>query len=264
MKRIICDTNIWYKLGKGEFTFEVINELDLNCTLLSLYELILTEKLRFDFITVSNACKAILCHSKGLILYSPISHLYNLSNPMSSEFESNQIMKVIEYIANADSLDSEYQSVLEKQLKFKTKTIQNYFVNYISNKLYESKTQIFQNQLIQNKFKQLNKTKNIKDAKTSYLKEIIIGEIKSNYPKVKDEFFDIHFWQEIDFYIKSRLKYLDLLKFNSTKMNIEENDVVDMLNLVYVNENCLYWTEDKKWLNIFREAKLQEYLYFEN
>ena len=70
------------------------------------------------------------------------------------------------------------------------------------------------------------------------------------------------FWEDIELYLNVRYQWIKKLKFQKT-MKIEENDIVDLWNMVFVNKNCLYWTNDAKWINLIKEARMEKYLFKE-
>jgi hypothetical protein len=44
-------------------------------------------------------------------------------------------------------------------------------------------------------------------------------------------------------------------------MKVDINDDNDLKNMIYVQPTNLYWTLEKRWLTIVKEAKFEKYLY---
>jgi len=259
MVKVICDTNIWYDIGEAEIKFNS-SIPELYCTYLSLHELIHTENLKTNFPQLRNACKAVLTYSKGFILEPPIKHLFNLCNPNDLKISESNFINAIECLASINSIDEDIIIELDKYLLMKHYTLTNYFVSYINDEIHKARTEIFKNKGNRNEYKQITRKNDIVKKRLTNLKYQIVNDIKYEFPLVKDEQFKESFWDKIDFYINSRLKYFEKLRIDR-KMKPQPNDAVDLLNLVYVNEDCLYWTKDTRWKNIFIESKLEKYLF---
>lgn len=91
------------------------------------------------------------------------------------------------------------------------------------------------------------------------MKSKIINEISSIYP-ILEASFNETFWKNIEFYMRARIAYSEKLKLDKS-IKPEPNDAVDLMNLIYVGQDNMYWTEDKRWKNIIKEARLGEYLF---
>lgn len=113
MKKIICDTNIWYDLGEGIVSFNQAHEYELCCTHLSLYELIHSERLKEDYVKVSLACKAVLAYSKSFIQEPPLAYLTNLLQPVDKKISNSNFLGAIEYLASGQLLDEDVINELD-------------------------------------------------------------------------------------------------------------------------------------------------------
>lgn len=69
-------------------------------------------------------------------------------------------------------------------------------------------------------------------------------------------------WNQIDLCIFTFDQYFKELALKSN-MKLEENDILDLLNLVYVSPNGKYWTHEKrKWARLIYEDDIyKNYLY---
>jgi hypothetical protein len=266
-KRVVCDTNIWYDLADTKDLQAIKNEYNFVATNSSLKELSNSEKLRIsynDFCKVRRACHTILKYADEIIFESPFLYLKNLLLPDRKASGNKELLKGIEDIAHCDFDESDFvklikDSIFNDDLAFKSDTLQNH-VERLETTINLTRGIIHSNKETKYEAKQLLKRTDFKEDIEESMKRTIIQEIKNNSTFLDiDNFITENFWKHIEFYLKSRNQYHNNL--NSVKtMKVEKNDAADMLNLIYVND-CYYWTEDTRWKNIFREAKMEKYLF---
>ena len=84
---VVCDTNIWYRIGSGEINPKEI-ESGTVATFNSIYELYHSENLYYDPIAVKNALKA-LKSADYIIFKNPFDHILLLDNPNYKPDETN-------------------------------------------------------------------------------------------------------------------------------------------------------------------------------
>ena len=259
MKTVICDTNIWYDLGEGIISFNQSNEYELCCTHLSLYELIHTERLKKDHIKVSLACKSVLAYSKRFIQETPLAYLTNLLQQKDNNIPNSNFLEAIEYLASGHLLDEDIINELDKHLASHKTTLYESFVSPLTFEMgavrdfiYEDKSNVF-------KYKECIKKRETRALRFKDLKSKIIKIINSTYPISDSSFTDI-FWKKIEFFIRSWITFSSKLKLDKT-IEPEPNDAVDLMNLIYVDQDSLYWTNDQRWKNIILEAKLGNQLF---
>jgi len=259
MTKVICDTNIWYNLGNGSLKFENSDKYALCFTYLSLFELIHSANLKDDFKKVSKACKAVITYSSCFIIESPLNHLINLLHPLEFRKSNSNFIEAITYLSSIDDLDKDILLELDKHLSSHNDKLDKYFVTYISEQMASFKNVIYKDRTSTFKYKELIKTRKMKEGKFENLKCQIIQEI-GDISGISKSYFSEKFWKQIEVFLKSWAVYTDKLKFDKT-MNPKPNDAADLTNLVYVNEDNLYWTEDRRWINILKEAKLEKYMF---
>ena len=259
MKTVICDTNIWYDLGEGIISFNQSDEYELCCTHLSLYELIHTERLKEDHIKVSLACKAVLAYSKRFIQEPPLVYLTNLLQPVDKKISNSNFLGAIEYLASGQLLDEDVMNELDKHIASYKNTLQKSFISPLFDEIGVMRTIFAENKSIILKYKEGIKREDKWKRRIEVLKSKIIKEISPAYP-ISETNFNEAFWKKIQFYMRSRIAYSEKLKLDKT-MKPEPNDAVDLVNLIYVDADSLYWTNDKRWKNIIKEAMLGNYLF---
>jgi len=259
MKTVICDTNIWYDLGEGIISFNQSDEYELCCTHLSIYELIHTERLKEDHIKVSLACKAVLAYSKRFIQEPPLVYLTNLLQPVAKKTSDSNFLGAIEYLASGQLLDEDVINELDKHLASHKATLYKSFVSPLSDEMgavrdfiYDDKSNVF-------KYKECIKQREIRELRFEDLKSKIIKIINYTFP-ISDSSFTEIFWKKIEFFMKSWIAYSAKLKLDKA-INPAANDAVDLMNLIYVDQDYMYWTGDRTWQNIIKEAKLGDYLF---
>lgn len=258
--KIICDTNIWYDLGNGVSFINTIEDYNLCCTFLNLYELIHTDMLKINFNKVQKACNAIFNFASCFILEPPYLHLKNLLYPYHLEYSKTNFIEAIRTLINLERLDNDMFTELGNYLEIKDDTLNKFFVKHITDEI--NKTHDFFNLDIVNRaqYKKDIKTFENRKKKINNIRKQIITELNNVYPLIDNNSFNDSFWENINVYINARMHYFQKLKLYPN-MNPEKNDAVDMLNLIYVNENCLYWTKDNRWKTILSETKLGQYLF---
>ncbi|MBK8368184.1 MAG: hypothetical protein IPL10_12410 [Bacteroidetes bacterium] len=65
-------------------------------------------------------------------------------------------------------------------------------------------------------------------------------------------------WKKAD-YVGASTTLNTMLSTGETKL--KENDLVDIFQLIYVQPGNLFWTKDKKLIEIIKKASLEHYLY---
>ena len=95
------------------------------------------------------------------------------------------------------------------------------------------------------------------------MKEVVRLMIDRNFPNIVDwENFN---WKKLELFISLWGEYFKELELHST-MKFHTNDMNDIFNLIYVEPNTLYWTEDNKnWARILKEnKKFNKYVFRRN
>lgn len=234
---IVCDTNIWYKLGSGELSIDVFNDHDLIVTGLTIEELGSSKNL-LDFktaIEVRDAYRAIFKYAR-IEMDRPINFILSHSGNLFNRSDEKEIKAIIEGSeAFSKKTDEEVKGMIANrrdQLEFSisewnqpyqeiTNTF-NELLNRVRDNIKKNKT---------NK-KQHRNTNNHSDIKKIY-ESIVINTSNSIIDWSKFEFL----LNVTDFFFKE----LELIK-----MIFKQNDTIDLFNLAYVANERKYCTCDKK------------------
>lgn len=51
------------------------------------------------------------------------------------------------------------------------------------------------------------------------------------------------------------------IQIDTSTRKVKPNDWNDLINLIYVGPDDLYWTKEKRWNIIFKDAKMERYLF---
>lgn len=222
---IICDANIWYDLGSGDISGGLIkNDINLVFTGVNLYELASTENMVNRFDIYRNACIAAVYYSKKQILIDPFSFLIGRrkeDDKLRFVFTEMEKFRNAGYFYWKDRIESMGQELLNRIEAFKQPMEEAVdSLNYCLEQVRATGTKI---DLMQEDILRLMCSSALKLQKNSI-------DIDSDNCKVFISAITTFFQKFIDG------------RFSKFKVN----DMLDILNLVYVGENDKYWTKDKR------------------
>jgi len=254
--KVICDTSVWYYLADNPDV--VLNDVELIATHNNFIELVYSRKIINNFVKYRNACAALIKYTKPSknILKNPILYAIHLIDPNFVDTKNS--------VGYSNSL---YEEVLRI-----SKLPDNYF-NYQINKV--EIQSIIDKRNNENNFCNDNNFLADMKRKSSISKEERVHYARNNYEKLFRElllkYFELYsnssafnyndfFWNEINLFSKIHQTYY--LKLETDKsIKIKNNDLIDLFNLLYVGQESYYWIEERRWVNIFREAKMSKYLF---
>lgn len=252
MQRIVCDTMIWYDLSKGKLSIPDPRKFTLVCTYLTLTELAFTPNNFGKLNEVKAAIKQIVTLKPEFILTYPFNHAktiidknYNpkfnveedlvfgflrmILNHPNDEFKENEFERALSHISKRRSENSKDWADFLNKLKESSKGFSWIFKKYSSD------------QLDKRKFKQWFVLQINKTSESTYSSDTID-------------------WTNFEFYESIYKRYHRNLIIS--KMKADNNDDKDLGNMVYVQPNDLYWTLEKRWLSIAKEAKVEKYWHY--
>ncbi len=242
MTDIICDTNIWYNIGRKSINVEPF-ENRLCFHYLTVGELLSTEKLLYSPEDHREAVSSLFSYGKYsdshmFPVFDHIHHLYNESYSYSESVIGNMLtnLKLLSWVGLPDEIRSEYSTKGDK-----VRELQEMESSKINNYSKEIKSVMCQ-------FK--------KHDYTHEIREIIIKNVNLS---ANDNVMDMHFdW--------TKLELLEAtMKESSKKLNsgliFKNNDWNDLLQLAYVQPGNQYWTKEKRWKRIITDSGMEHYLY---
>lgn len=253
MQKVICDTMIWYEIGRG--TIDVPNRdiYKLVCTYASMNELALSPNATNNLSDVKNAIGAIFKSKPEIIVKSPIEHFiksigHNL--PYDEEFrpENDAVMIFLRQLSK------------QTNASFKKGSFRNWFdrVNKIRRANLQSNAD-FLNELYDHDNELRRIFKKHHDFNNNDVRTLMLNDLKHNY-EIDLDVSEVD-WSLIELYEKTYSQYLKRLIISRQKASA--NDSMDLANLLYVQPGILYWTKEKRWISMIQDAKMDKYLFKE-
>ncbi|MCH6198806.1 hypothetical protein MMU07_04410 [Aquiflexum sp. LQ15W] len=251
MKRIICDTMIWYNLAENKIPMPDPNKYTLVCTYLTLMELAFSPNNFFKLTEVQNAIKSIIKLKPHFEISYPKQYALDLiSGNLDSYFSPEEdltlgFLKILVNHPEEFLSENDFKISLEEISSQRRKNYSDW-AEFL-NELYD----------LDKKIKWALKKHLKNDFFISQFKEIFVLNLneRENGLFLSDQID----WSIFEFYIGIGGKYLRTVQLS--RMKVDPNDENDLLNMIYVQPDDLYWTLEKKWLSIAKEAKLENYLY---
>jgi hypothetical protein len=244
-QRIICDNNVWYKIGNGEVSPNEFKNIKLIATYLNLLEIGSTENLLKDFKEVKSACNAILTYADEIWLLNPIEYLIQLGQENYKGDLSDGQFKLDE-IKNFVSLNDDYLSSRVKLPEFKP-LVEKFdepllpstnFINGVSGQINAN----IRSSYGKKAHRKIDKVLEIRDLVKSMVSQSGID---------CDIDWKCYNWSKVELFLNTMAEYFRELELSQMKMS--KNDWPDLFNLIYVGPNDQLWTfEEKKWARIMK------------
>lgn len=251
--KIICDTNLWYHLESGAIDRVPIENLHLVVTNLNIDEMARTPNQLNDFEWVRRVIKTIFDNGKEVIYENPWLYVLKLDNPsLNIEIQHDKfIFELTEDIANGAKFDVERIDVLKNFIR--TREVEKNEIVKMYNEIFERIKHEVKGE--KQKFRNLA----IKSFLQDLTRERITCWSKINLDKEYSLSLNFN-WDLIELFIDVFCAYY--LELSLSNMKMQDNDLYDLHNLIYVKPGQLYWTCDKRWIRLINEkAKLGKYLY---
>lgn len=264
MREIVCDTNIWYELGNQSITKPEgvkliatwINVIEIGFSHPEIKKLLKPEDCK-------KAAKAILEFADEIIELDPFAYA---TLKIAPEFiiHPKPIIGILSKIS---------QNGLPNSVSYEeNKIYYDYFISMkkgFADSMNEGKVLIRKSEIQNN-----DSWEKFKKSDSDQIDEHAIGLITDINDFLKKEH-------------EKQLEFLNQLDFDSTKnsvkdlfecfiipkqlfikkmilersMKMQPNDFFDLLNLIYVDKDKLFWTKEKRWKTALREAQMDKYLY---
>lgn len=251
MTRIVCDTMIWYNLSKGSLKVPDPEKYTLVCTYLTLMELAFTLNNFKKLSEVQATIRQILKSEPELILTYPFDHartLIDKSYNHSFNIEEDLVFAFLRVLSNhpKDGLvDNSFKEQLADITKKRKENSSDWadFLNEL-NKPSKEISWVFK-----------------KYSSEKWDKSKFQGWFLLQINQLSDKTYSAETinWCNFEFYESMYRRYHRNLLVSKMKADI--NDDNDLKNLIYVQPDTLYWTLEKRWLTIAKEAKIDKYLY---
>jgi hypothetical protein len=249
---------IWYNIGKGTLSIPSGTNFKFVATQNNFLEINHKENVKTDFSLIKNACVAIEKYANIIIDESPILYMRNIADPQNAISQESVFYNAVKIIAKTDKIEfsTENLEYYDALLQGYRQIVNVNFVKHTTNEINKNREVIYSSKQDKPKFSSL--LKQVKAESISNIKDQILKEIRYTYPNFKIS--NVNFWEDISLFLNCRLKYFNLLKLDK-KRKVDFNDLIDLFNLVYVDSNSLYWTEDGSWKEIIIQAGFSDRIY---
>ncbi|AQG82035.1 hypothetical protein [Spirosoma montaniterrae] len=244
--KIICDTNIWYRIFDGRISINELTGKFLVGTYISGFEFGCTLNALNDFNLFRNAVIAFKGQAQQFYKEHPIEYIKLLSNyPSNSDkwIELNESLNKV--FGTKEPNPAYYDAAKHEYEKYYTEAsdLLEPFVRFVDD---------YRNSIT-------NKGLHKKNMNASISR---LQQIEATKSVITNWFQGVEIkWEPLELFLNvfnEWLRQLDLQ--NNLKMNL--NDWNDVFNLVYVAPGDLYWTRDyKKTWEFIKQAGLSHYLF---
>lgn len=254
--KIICDTNIWFKIGNEEINHYKIEDLNLFVTNLTIEEIIYNAYIS-DKLNYSNACKAILKYAKGWFYEEPIPHIISHFSDKQLLLNKDYQLRAVEMIANSKNntdISISKELILEQRAKYKS-----FFERLLPSfkMIHEIKVALSNTDQDVISVEEYFKSKIGKQDFYNYFKHKLLYEIDNKISKdIFEEkaneihlFFEIISHYTIDKILEAKNPYFEINDFNK------------ILQFCYVNNNCYFWTDDENLDSLIRKTGYQHFIF---
>lgn len=244
--RIIPDTNILYKLGSDERLFVQLKN-SLYPTYVNLWELINTGGLVSKYSMVRHAIQKMLLCKDTLFLVEPLKYLIELSNKnftLCRREYVKQLLLVARKVSDGAAIKKEQLSDFELYINKAKIEMENVGIT-INEMAAECKMNIKNNQ----RHRKILSMPIVYQLVNSWGVTATCGrfKLKKSILSTNELFFKV-----LDCYFKC-------LEVGEYKW--QRNDLFDLFNMAYVRKGDKYWTYERKWLKLIKEAGCERYLY---
>jgi|AntAceMinimDraft_15_1070371.scaffolds.fasta_scaffold36595_1 hypothetical protein len=252
MRPIICDTNIWYDIANNKINLDILKQVRLIGTSVNITEISSSPNIVNDIDLTVRTIKAFRKNHDFILINNPMEHLISVFH---QDYEPNSkveddLLKGFELLLNIDIKEIPQHGFDEAKRRLaKINEGKQKLVDLINTGLPEVRERIKRGIRKKNHRKiDFTKTwkKFISDAVHLYSKEYCNKEYIID---IEDEN-----WSKLELFINTWENYFKELDVSKTK--IKPNDWADLFNLVYVQPEFYYWTNDEPWNRLFEKNEL--------
>ena len=243
-KAIVCDTNVWFGLPDQVPNRQLYH---LVGTLINFIELTQADMLPAKVEIVRKACAQLLGRAPYVLLNPPMVHIARVSGiptDFDSDANAHDYREFVFGLATGDDLNPERLDDFRRELA-KARGKRDIASSGLNDVLkYVREFPI--NKRNPERRKDYDSTRRYIAAMVSQAlgRTIVIDAIN---------------WSEIELFFT--VTHSHFLSLEVSQQKFKPNDVNDMFNLAYVGKDDLYWTHERRWLQIIQEARMDKYLY---
>ena len=242
MKRVFCDTNIWYGIAEGRT--EIPKDIQLCTPITVVEELAITPNQEKDPVLVKKAIQIAMTHS--IVNEVPPFHLIaSLDGYGTSMADYTNVEGFLKYtkLMAGNKITAEFFEATREYRKSRKAD-------------YKKAAAVFNEVVNQAKALNPNKREHWLLDTTKDNRNLIKMWVKQATDHQLSDTFD---WSQIEFFEDTMNYYFKELTLS--QKNVKQNDIVDFLNTVYIQPSYQYWCLDKPWQRVFQNAKMSKYLF---
>ncbi|MCH6235812.1 hypothetical protein [Cognataquiflexum rubidum] len=244
--KIIGDTNIWYYIGKDKELFEKTRTEPISPTFVNIYELSKSDNILNNEELSRLAIQKLFAFKTNVIYEPPFIYIAKLHNEIEFDVK-NEIggwLNFTEKFAKGHSIEASKRDDFKK------------VIDGIRGDL-NSGAEFFNEEAEKIRQRLKDKTEH-KRTDTFLLTSGFINFIveTTTAKKCNLDGFNI---DKIELLIRTLDYFFKTLE--TSRMKIMGNDWFDFSILAYIQPGDKYWTFDKKWLTLIKDAGCEDYLY---
>ena len=266
MKKVICDTNIWYNIAKGDIPVKSFLGYQLIATGINVLELSSTKNLLHDFDLVKGAIKAMYNHHYQVIEFDVWDYIlcYHTSiryTAFNREiFQSNlELFRgIIVNEFDANFKDKDRLEGLNQRIDTYNQPAEK-LAKYLNEGLITTRKKGLDKHGLKSMFK-----KKIRNNETSYneIRELILESLALRADVQATQLLGKVDWYNIELFFRTwDLLYKEKILHGNSKF--EANDINDLFNMAYVGKDDLYWTKEKSWIRLMKSNPITAKYVFE-
>ena len=246
--KIIADTNIWYGLGQEKELYDIVKDKPISPTFPNIHELSKTENLIDKEELTRSAIRMLFQFQKNVIYEPPFIYLAKLHQEFEYDIEKEigHWLNFTSKFAKGHSIDPSKKEIFRKEIEEKRKGLTS-----VSDFFNEEAEKIRQRIINKNEHKKID-TFQITGGFLNFCVE------KSTEDNCNLEGFEM---KNIELLVKTLDYFFKTLEVSQMKM--QPNDWYDFAIMAYVQPGDKYWTREKRWVNLIKEAGCEKYLYEE-
>ncbi len=251
---VVCDTNVWYRLADGRLKWWNVINKNLILTQVVIEELHSTEVIYKKPDLFLSVVRAIRIHASHVFLLDPLAYVYFRNKGADNVFH--------------EKLMDNYRALINLRRSDKWRWENADSLERLSDKikLWNQPTTNLCNDVNTNTLPQLKARSKALGKKTIDKENLEVITAKFIYDSIKERFSDgVEIGRNVNLnnlelflvVFEDFLKYLS--KVPTSK--IQDNDLNDLMNMLYVTSGMKYWTFDERWSEfISNNAKTTKYL----
>ena len=246
--KIIADTNIWYGLGQEIELYEKNKEKPIHPVFVNIHELSKTENLFDKEDLTRSAIRMLFKFKKYVIPEPPFVYLAQLNQEFSydPQKEVGHWFNFTSKFAKGYSIEPSKKDEFKKQVEDMRKPLKE-VSDFINQEANEIKDRIAN--------KKAHKKIDTTQITAGFLNFCVE---KTTNGKSNLDNFDL---DKIELLVKTLDHFFKTLE--TSGMKFQANDWYDLAILSYVQPGDKFWTREKRWINLIKDAGCEDYLYTE-